>query len=749
MLPSRFRLVKTLGQGGMGQVLLVHDHELGRLSAMKVLQPGLVQDSRALQRFAREALAQSRITHPHLVGIYDLQIGGESSYLLMEYIEGTDLSSRLANQGPMTVPEVVRLGIEIGGALAALHQVGVLHRDLKPGNIMVRSQDSAFVLMDLGLASVEERTCLTQTGSLVGTPLYLPPEVLLSEPCSPTGDQYQLGCVLFQALTGLAPIEDGPLDEVLARITAGRRRVLASFPDLPPWLVQVVERSLHRRPDRRFPDIQELVEALRRGGLGAPPEGSHRSPRAPTRPAGADLPSRPLQLAAVFVVLTLGAFWGWESGSPGAPSPVPSLVPGQASGESPLASPGGSSDLLPKLDAAEQELRRCRSRSRVVSQAEGGARPFLETDPDELFREFREMPALQDLVARLAALPPDTELTGDEAKALQDLDRAYREEISLPPLGPFLPARLPPPGPPPPTLQELARRTSSNLRLPASVGRWLAEAGRAAAAARALVLRFEEEFRQSPELGAEGYHLFLMVTPNLGEAVREMSEAAGLRERYLAYALEGVQETRRMVYAAARSLREEPETEALTTDLVGQALDELRLFLVFDLPPAFWMGTPPETLGEEIFLVKLLHHWEDVRRLIPNGPHREHAERLAHHLNRLLPRLGTQPSARRDLVLRCRVQAYRRHQDGAGSLNFLRSYLPESNFQSPLVAIDCLWDVLTWMASRPSPPALTRSELTTLLDRAEPFLAVENGHSSELAEVIRKLRHQLAASPDP
>ncbi|MFD0327949.1 serine/threonine-protein kinase [Streptacidiphilus monticola] len=236
---GRYAIESLVGQGGMGQVWSAHDRVLGRRVAVKLLRPALLADpARAdelRRRFARESRVTARVNHPGLVTVYDAGEDGEDLYLAMEYVEGADLADHLAENGPYPWPWAVAVAAQLCPALAAVHAVPAVHRDLKPRNVMIR-QDGTLVVLDLGVAALldDEATRFTQTGTPVGSPAYMAPEQALGRPVGPWSDLYSLGIVLHELLGGTVPFEGSSALGTLHRhVHEPRCRCAGSGPTCP------------------------------------------------------------------------------------------------------------------------------------------------------------------------------------------------------------------------------------------------------------------------------------------------------------------------------------------------------------------------------------------------------------------------------------------------------------------------------------------------------------------------------------
>lgn len=254
---GRYTLQQELGSGGMGVVYLATD-PAGRGVAVKVLQPHIAADENARARLRREFSSLHRIDHPRVAPLVDAELDGDSPYLVTRYVPGRSLDQRVREDGPLSLGEIKRLGAGLGEALEAIHAVGVVHRDLKPTNVLVSGGDP--VVIDFGIAQAADDSRLTQAGLVMGTPGYLPPEVLSGRPAGPESDWWAWAATLTYAATGRPPFGRGPLDAVLSRVHLGT----PDLQGLPPQLADLLRRALspdpHGRPDRDQL-LRELVEA--------------------------------------------------------------------------------------------------------------------------------------------------------------------------------------------------------------------------------------------------------------------------------------------------------------------------------------------------------------------------------------------------------------------------------------------------------------------------------------------------------
>jgi len=271
---GRFQVSKLLGAGGMGVVYAAHDPQLGRTVAIKLLQP-MAAGERARERLQREAQAMARLQHPNVVGVFETGIHGDQVFVAMEYVEGGTLGDWLRVR-PRPWTEVVDMLCQAGDGLAAAHEVGLVHRDFKPANILISGARAR--ISDFGLARAAadagelERTSeddglllaspLTRTGALIGTPAYMAPELLHGGAASPASDQFAFGVVLFEAVHGHRPFLGDSVPALLDAIESGKLATVAGKP-APAALTAIIRRALDRDPARRFPDMPALLTDLR------------------------------------------------------------------------------------------------------------------------------------------------------------------------------------------------------------------------------------------------------------------------------------------------------------------------------------------------------------------------------------------------------------------------------------------------------------------------------------------------------
>jgi len=259
-LVGRYSLERELGRGGMGIVFLARDVALDRLVAIKLLPPALAVKPGLRERFMREARTAAKLSQPNIVPIHAVEQAGQLVYFVMGYIEGVTLGERLRTQGPLTPHEAVRMLREVAWALGYAHGRGVVHRDIKPDNIMLERGSDRAVVMDFGIAAVGEDV----TGrELFGTAQYMSPEQANGDPVDGRSDLYALGVVTFLALTGRLPFEaDDAAGYMAMHITRQAPPVASVTPGLPRLLAAAVDRCLHKDPAARHPTGEALADAV-------------------------------------------------------------------------------------------------------------------------------------------------------------------------------------------------------------------------------------------------------------------------------------------------------------------------------------------------------------------------------------------------------------------------------------------------------------------------------------------------------
>lgn len=260
---GRYDIERIIGSGGMGIVLKAHDSELNRPIAIKLLAPELAHNGAARERFAREGRAAAAVVHEHVVGIYNVESGGTVPYLVMQYVPGRSLETRVTEDGPLDVAELLRIGAQAAAGLAAAHHQGLVHRDVKPANILLENSVERAVLTDFGLARAIDDASLTRTGILAGTPHYMSPEQARGELVDHRSDLFSLGSVLYFMATGRPPFRGSTAMGVLHRICREPHKpVWQVNHDVPDEVADVIDRLLAKKPSQRFASADDVQAAL-------------------------------------------------------------------------------------------------------------------------------------------------------------------------------------------------------------------------------------------------------------------------------------------------------------------------------------------------------------------------------------------------------------------------------------------------------------------------------------------------------
>src|SRR5205823_5079493 len=260
-----YQVHEVLGRGGMGIVLKAFDPALNRLVAVKVLAPHLAANAAARLRFAREGRAAAAIRHEHVVAVHAVDEAGGLPYLVMEYVPGVSLQERLDRTGPLEVEEVLRIGAQAAAGLAAAHAQGLVHRDVKPANILLENGVERVKLTDFGLARGIDDAGVTQSGVITGTPAYMAPEQARGGPPDARADLFSLGGVLYALCTGRPPFRGDHALELLRKVCDDTPTPIRALnPDVPAWLEAIVSKLMAKDPAERFGSAAEVADLLGR-----------------------------------------------------------------------------------------------------------------------------------------------------------------------------------------------------------------------------------------------------------------------------------------------------------------------------------------------------------------------------------------------------------------------------------------------------------------------------------------------------
>jgi serine/threonine-protein kinase len=297
---GRYRIVKEIGRGSMGVVYQAEDPNLDLLVALKVLRQDRLANEAFVRRFLSEAKALGRLDHPNIVRVFNVDRDGDTVYIAMEFIEGESLAT-LMKQRPFPPESLAEFGATVAEALDSAHRKGIVHRDVKPSNILLKS-DGRFKITDFGIAHIEDPSSpeQTQAGEILGTPAYMSPEQVLSRPVDGRSDLFSLGIILYELATGVRPFGGEGIHAIFSAITQEKPlEVQARNPEVPKALSDVIMKCLRKKPEERFADGRELSRALR--------ESVGRREPSDTRAKGV---SPRYLVPALLILLILGAAGG-------------------------------------------------------------------------------------------------------------------------------------------------------------------------------------------------------------------------------------------------------------------------------------------------------------------------------------------------------------------------------------------------------------------------------------------------------
>src|SRR4051794_31606658 len=262
ILNDRYELEQKIGEGGMARVYRGRDLRLNRQVAIKVLHSHFASDANFLQRFHHEAQAAANLRHPNIVDVYDVGQDGDTHYIVMEYVAGSDLKALLMRNGALPIEQAVYVGECVANGLEAAHRIGMVHRDIKPQNIIVGEQGQVKIT-DVGIAKSSPSTQLTQTGGAFGTADYISPEEARGQPATPRSDIYSLGVTLYETLTTRLPFSgDSSIAVAMQHVSADPPPPRMYNPRIPPQLESLVLRALSKEPDGRPTTARDFARQL-------------------------------------------------------------------------------------------------------------------------------------------------------------------------------------------------------------------------------------------------------------------------------------------------------------------------------------------------------------------------------------------------------------------------------------------------------------------------------------------------------
>jgi len=265
---GRYQIREMIGEGAMARVYKAYDPEIDRTLAIKVLKPHLSKDEQYRARFLREARAAGVLSHPNIVTIFDVGVEGDTPYIAMEYIEGMTLGDLIRTEREFTVREIVNIGIELTRALDYAHRKGIVHRDVKPGNVMMVQDRGILKVTDFGICQLDrpdatELTQRTRLGDVLGTPSYMSPEQVAGGKVDARSDLFSVGVVLYRLITGVLPFEGDSVITVAYKITQTDPPAVEKLrPGIPLSLRRAVDRALKKQPEKRYQTGEEFAQAL-------------------------------------------------------------------------------------------------------------------------------------------------------------------------------------------------------------------------------------------------------------------------------------------------------------------------------------------------------------------------------------------------------------------------------------------------------------------------------------------------------
>lgn len=365
---GRYEIERVIGSGGMGVVLKGFDTELHRVVAIKVLKPHLAHNGAARRRFAREAQSAAAVVHEHVIPIHDVLTDGDTPYLVMQYVPGQSLQCRVDERGPLDVREIVRIARQVAAGLAAAHVQGVVHRDVKPANILLEENVERVLISDFGLARTVDDATLTRTGVVAGTPHYMSPEQATGLPVDHRSDLFSLGSLIYFMCTGRPPFRAEHALAILNRICHNPHRPVDEVnTDVPAELADLIDRLLSKNPGDRYRDAETVEQRL--DAILVQLQNGQRSRRRSWRRLWLRYRSVVqrglLAVAGIFFCVLLGALWatdktteqGRSNGDVHKDAVLPMVVGNTASDDTVSESAAGvdkASDL--RTEAAERPL---------------------------------------------------------------------------------------------------------------------------------------------------------------------------------------------------------------------------------------------------------------------------------------------------------------------------------------------------------------------------------------------------------
>ncbi len=258
---GRYEIDRELGHGGMAAVYLAHEIALDRKVAIKVMSPAILMQHGMVERFRQEAVTIASLKHPNIVTVHAVEHHDQLHFFVLEFVEGSPLEAITEGYGPLAIPVIKAWLSQIASALDYAHRRGVVHRDIKPANTLV-DMDGNAIVTDFGIAKVEEKPGFTMTGAVIGTPAYMSPEQCLGKPVTGASDQYSLGVMAFEMLTGTTPFDGATLTVMQAHATEAPPSIVERRPDCPPDVAEAVMRMLRKEPEERWPRLSDVLASF-------------------------------------------------------------------------------------------------------------------------------------------------------------------------------------------------------------------------------------------------------------------------------------------------------------------------------------------------------------------------------------------------------------------------------------------------------------------------------------------------------
>ena len=277
VLDNRYRIERIIGMGGMAVVFRAEDLLMRRIVAVKILKDDIARDEVSVKRFINESKAVSMLSHPNIVTIYDVSVRSDAKYIVMEYIEGITLKNYMTKKGKLEFREIIMYTEQVLRALEHAHQKGIVHRDIKPQNIMLL-KNGIIKVMDFGIAKLPNAETVTVKDSAIGTVYYISPEQASGKPIDARSDIYSLGVMMYEMATGKLPFTaDSPVSVALKQINDTAKPVKEEMPSLPLGLSQIIARAMDKDPDMRYQSAQQMLRQVVR--LGDNPETTFKPPK--------------------------------------------------------------------------------------------------------------------------------------------------------------------------------------------------------------------------------------------------------------------------------------------------------------------------------------------------------------------------------------------------------------------------------------------------------------------------------------